>query len=98
MVRSAIALSTLLVAAGLAQAAIPGTGRIVAGHDANTLSTYTATSQEAQFAVNLAKFISQKPTGGNILLVEPSSTSVLHDYSPMVEQRHELGHGSPRSL
>jgi hypothetical protein len=85
MVRTAIALSTLVLTAGLAHAAIPGTGRIVAGHDANMLSTYTAREQEARMAVNIAQFITQKSTGGTLLMIEPSTTSVLHDYSAGVE-------------
>jgi hypothetical protein len=91
MVRRAISVSTLsllLALAGTAHADIvhvPGTGRIVAAHDANTLSTHKAGEQEARFAVNVAKFLTQAPAGGSILMVEASTISSIHDYSPVVE-------------
>lgn len=88
MVRCTIATLGLITVATAAHAGVaPATGgRLVAGHDANVLSTYTAREQEARFAVNLARFITQSNTGGNLLLIEPSATSTLHDFSPAVEQ------------
>lgn len=90
MVRRAISVSTLslFAFAGAAHADIvhvPGTGRVVAAHDANTLSTHKAGEQEARFAVNVAKFLTQAPAGGSILMIEASATSSIHDYSPAVE-------------
>jgi hypothetical protein len=90
MVRRAISVSTLslLAFAGAAQADIvhvPGTGRIVAAHDANTLSTHKAGEQEARFALNVAKFLTQASSGGSILMIEASTVSSIHDYSPLVE-------------
>jgi hypothetical protein len=90
MVRSAISVSilSLLSIAGAAQADVvhvPGTGRIVAAHDANTFSTHKAGEQEARFAVNVAKFLTQSPGGASILMVEASTMTSIHDYSPIVE-------------
>jgi hypothetical protein len=89
MVRRAITASTLslLALTGIATADIvhvPGTGRVVAGHDANTLSTHKAGAQEARFAVNVARFLTQADAAGSILMIEPSVTSVIHNYSPVV--------------
>jgi hypothetical protein len=88
MVRTALTAIGMLSLIASAQAGLaqPTGGRLVAGHDANVLSTYTARDQEARFAVNIARFITQQHTGGNLLLIEPSITSTLHDYSPLVEQ------------
>jgi hypothetical protein len=88
MVRTALTAIGMLSLIASAQAGLaqPTGGRLVAGHDANVLSTYTARDQEARFAVNIARFITQQHTGGNLLLIEPSITSTLHDYSPIVEQ------------
>jgi hypothetical protein len=88
MIRTAVTAVGMVVIAASAQAglSLPTGGRLVAGHDANVLSTFTAREQEARFAVNLARFITQRSTGGNLLMIEPSTTSVLHDFSPAVEQ------------
>ncbi len=88
MIRSTVAILGLVALTASTQAGVIATqgGRLVAGHDANVLSTYTAREQEARFAVNLARFITQRETGGNLLLIEPSATSSIHDFSPMVEQ------------
>lgn len=59
-------------------------GRIVVGHDANTLGSHRATANEAQFAVNLADWLSGG-NRGNILLVEATTTDTRHDYAPIVE-------------
>ena len=88
MIRSTIAMLGLVALTASTQAGVVASqgGRLVAGHDANVLSTYTAREQEARFAVNLARFITQRETGGNLLLIEPSAQTTIHDYSPIVEQ------------
>lgn len=88
MIRTTAATLALLALTASTQAGViaPQGGRLVAGHDANVLSTYTAREQEARFAVNLARFITQRQTGGSLLLIEPSTQTTIHDYSPLVEQ------------
>ena len=57
MIRSTIAMLGLVALTASTQAGVVASqgGRLVAGHDANVLSTYTAREQEARFAVNLAR-------------------------------------------
>ncbi len=65
-------------------------GRVVVGHDANTLSTSLAGPTEAHLAVNIANWlIASQPgpiTVPSILLVQSSTVDARHDISSSVAQ------------
>ncbi len=58
-------------------------GRIVVGHDVNTLSTSGDGPDEETFAVNLATFLAGK-SSGKILAIESNATDTTRDYAPGV--------------
>ena len=64
--------------------AVLSSGRIVAGHDVNTLSSSLAGPNESQFAVNIATWLTGA-TSGKILAVESSPGDSTRDYSPVVK-------------
>jgi RHS repeat-associated protein len=61
-----------------------GSGRIVVGHDVNTLSSSVAGPNEIQFAVNLANWLTGA-NSGNIFAVESSPGDETRDYAPSVK-------------
>lgn len=77
-----LALGTSLLATWPAQTFADG--RIVVGHDVNTLATAIAGDLEETFAINLARWLVGADTG-RILLFE-SATDVNRDYAENVEQ------------
>ena len=68
----------------LSSGALAG-GRIVAAADANTLGTEYARSQEAGFAVNVARYITRGVPSARLLMIESDGAGVMHDYAPVVE-------------
>jgi len=58
----------------------PEIGKLVVGHDANTLGTATANDSSAQFAVNLANFL-MCGTAGRLLLLETEPLFASHNYA-----------------
>jgi len=59
-------------------------GRIVVGHDVNTLGTFVAGTNEDQFAVNLARWLTGA-TSGKVLAVESSPGDGTRDYALSVK-------------
>jgi RHS repeat-associated protein len=59
-------------------------GRIVAGHDVNTLSSSVAGPNEDQFAVNLARWLTAA-SAGKILAVESAPSDGTRNYAPSVK-------------
>lgn len=85
------AVAALVIAAAASFAGATPTGRVVVGHDANTLSSTKAGTTEAQFAINIASWLTaNQPGEGNvgksILLVQSSTADARHNISPVVSQ------------
>lgn len=59
-------------------------GRVVVGHDVNTLSSSIAGPNEDQFAINVAQWLTGAKSG-NILAVESSPSDATRDYAPSVK-------------
>lgn len=81
--------SALLLAASAATAGTIS-GRVVVGHDANTLSTSLVGATESQLAVNIAQWLTAaQPGEGNagksILLVQSSRFDTRHDIAHSIE-------------
>jgi RHS repeat-associated protein len=72
-----------IVNAGAPQTTSLG-GRIIVGHDVNTLGSFVAGANEDQFAVNLAQWLTGATTG-KILAVESSPGDGTRDYAPSVK-------------
>ncbi len=62
-------------------------GKIVVGHDVNTLATQFQANgaQETLFAVNLANYLTNSTPGARILAVEYNAADPLRDYSDSVK-------------
>lgn len=58
-------------------------GRIVVGHDANTLSTSLAGANELILARNIAGWVGQG--GTRLLMIEATASHPRHDYAPLIE-------------
>jgi RHS repeat-associated protein len=59
-------------------------GRIVAGHDVNTLGSFVAGPNEDQFAVNLARWLTAA-SAGKLLAVESAPSDGTRNYAPSVK-------------
>jgi hypothetical protein len=71
----------LLIAIGASNAAA---GAIVVGDDVNTFSTSRAGPNEAQFAVNVANFLTAGHSTKNLLLFEATPGDSTRDFSPVI--------------
>ncbi len=86
------AVATLVIAAAASFAgATTISGRVVVGHDANTLSSTKAGATESRLALNIASWLTAQqmgegPSGKSILLVQSSTLDARHDISPVVSQ------------
>lgn len=81
----------LAAAASLAGATTVISGRVVVGHDANTLSTTKAGPTEGLLAVNIASWLTanqpgEGAAGKSILLVQSSTIDPRHDIAASVAQ------------
>lgn len=90
-IRSCAVAALVIAAATSFAGATPLSGRVVVGHDANTLSSTKAGTTEAQFAINIASWLTaHQPGEGNvgksILLVQSSTADARHNISPVVSQ------------
>lgn len=64
-------------------------GKFVVGPDVNTLSSSLAGAQEAQFAVNVANWLTEGKARKKVLLIECSAGWERCDYAPIVRQALE---------
>jgi hypothetical protein len=72
---------TVFGAASLGVGYAEATGRIVVGHDINTLATFLAGTNEETFAVNVAGFLTSDSATKNLLLFESNPGDGTRDFA-----------------